>query len=57
MKIAYKAIPVLQGGCKYYVSTAQGTMPKAIAEAEKWIARNRLDGEIWSITVEVYFYL
>jgi hypothetical protein len=56
MKTAYRAMPVLQGGNRYYVPTAQGTMPKAIAEAEKWIARNRLDGEIWSIAVEVYFY-
>jgi hypothetical protein len=36
---------------------AQGTIPKAIAEAEKGIAHNRHDGEIWSIMVEVYFYL
>jgi hypothetical protein len=57
MKTIYRATPVLQGGGRYYVPAAQGTMPKAIAEAEKWIAWNRLDGEIWSITVEVCFYL
>jgi hypothetical protein len=31
-------------------------MSKAIAEAERWVSENRLDGEIWSITVEAYFY-
>jgi hypothetical protein len=56
MKTAYRAIPVLRGGGRYHVPTAQGTMPKAIAEAERWVLENRLDGEIWTIVVEAYFY-
>jgi hypothetical protein len=57
MKMAYRAAPVLQGGRRYYVDTAQGTISKAIVETEKWIAQNRLDGEVWFIEVEGYFYL
>jgi hypothetical protein len=57
MKTAYKAILVLQGGGRYHVPTAQGTMSKAIAEAKKWIAHNRLDGEVWDIRLEVHCYL
>jgi hypothetical protein len=56
MKTAYRAIPVLQGGGRYHVPTAHGAMSKAIAEAERWVSENRLDGEIWTITVEAYFY-
>jgi hypothetical protein len=42
--VFYRAYPVL-GGIRYYVATAQGRKEKAIAEAEKWIEANRLDGE------------
>jgi hypothetical protein len=52
MKMAYKAIPVLRGGDSYPVPTACGTREKAIAEAENWIAQNRLDGEVWTIEIQ-----
>jgi hypothetical protein len=47
----YRAFPALAGGNRYYVPTACGTREKAIAEAEKWIAHNRLDGEVWTIEI------
>jgi hypothetical protein len=56
MKTAFRAIPVLQGGGRYHVPTAQGAMSKAVAKAERWVLGNRLNGEIWVITVEAYFY-
>jgi hypothetical protein len=49
----YRAFPVLAGANHYYVATACGTREKALAEAEKWIARNRADGEAWTIEVQV----
>jgi hypothetical protein len=48
----YRAFPALAGGSRYYVPTAYGTREKAMAEAEKWIAHNRLAGEVWAIEVE-----
>jgi hypothetical protein len=57
MKIFYRAAPVLQGGGEYYAATAEGAMAKAVAEAKEWIAHNRLDGEVWSIRIEVYLDL
>jgi hypothetical protein len=47
----YRAFPALAGGNRYYVPTACGTREKAIAEAEKWIAHNGLDGEVWTIEI------
>jgi putative nucleotidyltransferase with HDIG domain len=47
----YRASPVLTGGDRYYVPTAYGTKEKAIAEAEKWIARNKAAGEVWTIEI------
>jgi hypothetical protein len=52
MKLTYRAIPVLQGGREYYVSTAQGAQDKAISEAENWIVHNCLEGEVWIIKIE-----
>jgi hypothetical protein len=48
MPVFYISYPVL-GGSLHYVPTAQGEKEKAIAEAEKWIEANRLDGEKWEI--------
>jgi hypothetical protein len=48
----YRAFPALAGGNRYYVARACGTREKAVAEAEKWIARNRATGEVWAIEVQ-----
>jgi hypothetical protein len=48
----YRAFPVLAGGNHYYVPTARGTREKAVAEAEKWIARNKAAGEVWGIEIQ-----
>jgi hypothetical protein len=48
----YRAFPALAGGNRHYVATACGTREKAIAEAEKWIARNKAAGEVWAIEVQ-----
>jgi hypothetical protein len=48
----YRASPVLAGGNRYYVPTAYGTREKAVSEAEKWIAHNKLVGEVWNIEVQ-----
>jgi hypothetical protein len=47
----YRAFPALAEGNRYDAPTACGTKEKAIAEAEKWIAHNRLDGEVWTIEI------
>jgi hypothetical protein len=52
MKTAFKVTPVIRGGGRYPVPTAQGTYQKAIAEAEKWILANRLEGEIYGFEIE-----
>jgi hypothetical protein len=31
-------------------------MSKAIAEAERWVSENRLDGEVWRVEAEAYVY-
>jgi hypothetical protein len=48
----YRAFPALAGGNRYCVPTACGTREKAVGEAEKWIAHNRLDGEVWAIEIQ-----
>jgi hypothetical protein len=56
VKTLYRATPALQGGGSYHIPTAQGERGKAIAEAENWIAHNRLNGEVWSVKVEACRY-
>jgi hypothetical protein len=49
----FRAWPVLDG-IRRYVDTAWGRREKALAEAGKWIERNKLAGESWTIEVESF---
>jgi hypothetical protein len=46
----YIAFPILKGK-RYYVATAQGTIEKALAEAQNWIKANKLAGEKWAVEI------